>query len=72
MTVNNTNEGTTMATKLAGMEWVKAEIAKLVAKHPAAAVDVRGGCAYVTVGSTVYYLDDSTGERIRDTWKRDN
>ena len=73
MTVNNTRaKGETMATKLAGMEWVKAEIAKLVAKHPAAAVDVRAGCAYVTIGSTVHYLDDSTGERIRDTWKRDN
>ena len=73
MTVNNTNaKGKTMATKLAGMEWVKEEIAKLVAKYPAATVDVRAGCAYVTIGRTVHYLDDSTTERIHDTWKRAN
>ena len=53
-------------------DWLKAEVAKLVAKHPAATVDERTGCAYVTTGRTVHYLDDSTGERIRDTWERDN
>ena len=69
-----------MTRKITGIEWVLAEVGKLVSQHPQAIVDVRPvqrswrrlqvTCAYVTVGQTVHYLDDSTGEQIHDTWRQ--
>jgi len=26
-------------------------------------------CVYITINGTVYYIDDSTGERIMKKWK---
>jgi len=75
-------KGGAMTRKITGIEWVLAEVGKLVSQHPHAIVDVRRGsaimapaawtCAYVTVGQTVHYLDDATGEQIHDTWQAGN
>jgi hypothetical protein len=41
-------------------------------------IDVRGKgpiknrAVYVTIGDWVIYLDNSTGEKIIDTWKKEN
>ena len=35
-------------------------------------IDVRSDeCVYITINNTVYYLDDSTGERIMKKWKEE-
>lgn len=34
--------------------------------------DVRSDeCVYITINNTVYYIDDSTGERIMKKWKEE-
>jgi|TARA_B100000085_G_C18111798_1_gene337522 hypothetical protein len=36
-------------------------------------IDVRTeNCLYVTIGDYTYYIDDSTGERIMESWKNNN
>lgn len=33
-------------------------------------IDVRSeNCVYITIGDRTYYIDDSTGERIMNSWK---
>jgi hypothetical protein len=33
-------------------------------------IDVRSeGSVYITIGDYTYYIDDSTGERIMNSWK---
>jgi len=35
-------------------------------------IDVRSEeCVYITINGTVYYIDDSTGERIMNRWKEE-
>ena len=35
-------------------------------------IDVRcDECVYITINNTVYYIDDSTGERIMKKWKEE-
>ena len=44
---------------------------KIVKKIKGIEVDVRSkNCLYITIGKWVVYIDNSTGEKIIDTWKK--